>query len=291
MTGMPAFGIPVRHFCLADTFQSAQPLTFYARYDQDSGTLAYAEDRRALTVRFTGSRETGRLIVECDDVRFARDAVANRFRLTDDMEHVYERIGTDDFMRRAIRRYDGMRLTLNDPWETTLCFIISQFNNVKRIRGIVRRIVERFGEPVNGGGDASSMRFPSSADMMRATVKDLMVCGAGFRSKYIASAADYCTNNLDLYKLVGKPYDELKEQLMTIDGVGDKVADCIALMGYGCLEAFPIDVWVKRTIERVYFRGRKITIRRLHDFAEERWGGMRGYAQQYLFWAGMHYGR
>ena len=82
-------------------------------------------------------------------------------------------------------------------------------------------------------------------------------------------------------------YDDLKENMMGLEGIGDKVADCILLYGYGKLNAFPIDTWVKRVVENVYFANRKRGIGEIHDFAIERWGEHAGYAQQYLF----HYGR
>ena len=81
-------------------------------------------------------------------------------------------------------------------------------------------------------------------------------------------------------------YEDAKDRLMELNGVGDKVADCILLFGYNKFEAFPIDVWVKRVVERAYFNGRKRSIRQIHDFSVERWGKYRGYAQQYIFWYG-----
>ena len=102
------------------------------------------------------------------------------------------------------------------------------------------------------------------------------------------SAAEMCTGSIDLKALNGKNYDTVKSSLMEINGVGEKVADCIALMGYGKMEAFPIDVWVKRTLENVYFKGRDKKISGLMEFAEDQWGANRGYAQQYIFWNGMN---
>jgi len=96
---------------------------------------------------------------------------------------------------------------------------------------------------------------------------------------------------MDLYRLRGKGYDSIKESLMEIDGVGDKVADCIALMGYGKLEAFPIDTWVKRMLESIYFGKERRSIAALHEFADERWGKLAGYAQQYLFHYSRNYSR
>ena len=281
--------LPVNHFYLKDTFDSGQPLAFHANYDQFSDTLTYVSGTHIINVRFSGTRTVGSLTIVGKDIRFASADVHTRFRLSDDMEHYYEEMATDDFMRTAIEKYNGMRLTLNDPWETTLCFIISQYNNMKRIRSIVRNIINRYGAPIRDEEDKTiARRFPGSADLMMASEKDLEECGAGFRAKYIKEAAAYCTENLDLAKLKNKKYDALKEELLTITGVGDKVADCIALMGYGKLEAFPIDVWVERTLERAYFKGKKKPIKELHKFATKRWGEYAGYAQQYIFWHGMH---
>ncbi len=223
-------------------------------------------------------------------MRGARRDVVKRFRLADDIDKVYDNIGTDKFMHAAISSYRGLRLTLNDPWETTLCFIISQYNNVKRIRGIVKGIVSRFGSPISGpDGKVVGMRFPTSAELRGATLKELESCGAGFRARYIKDAAEFCTYNMDLYK-TSTAYPKLRAQLMEMNGVGEKVADCIALMGYGKLEAFPVDVWVKRTMEKVYFKGKAMGNAEIREFASDLWGGYAGYAQQYLFWHGRQNG-
>ena len=125
--------------------------------------------------------------------------------------------------------------------------------------------------------------FPQSRDLLGGSEKDFRMLGAGFRARYIKEAAEYCTYNLNLNKLPRHNYHKLKDNLMSIKGVGEKVSDCIALMGYGNLEAFPIDVWVKRTTEKLYFNGKKKKIREIQELAKDRWGKYRGYAQQYLF--------
>ncbi len=200
------------------------------------------------------------------------------------MKKIYSNISTDNFMESAIREYSGMRVTLNDPWETTVCFILSQYNNMKRIRKITMSLKQKYGERAIDG----SVKFPTILSLNKAKEEDLKECGMGFRAKYILAAAEFCKNNIDLYSLRGRGYDTIKANLMEIYGVGDKVADCIALMGYGELRAFPIDVWVKRTMEKVYFKGRDKKIPKLMDFAQEQWGEYRGYAQQYLFWHGLN---
>jgi N-glycosylase/DNA lyase len=278
--------IPTSCFSLRYTFESANPLTFFGSYDPADNSVSYPVGRSIIKVRSTGSSKKGKLLIMEGPPSARREAIS-RFRLDDDMEEIYGKIATDGFMRGAVSRYAGMRLTLNDPWEAVLCFIISQFNNVKRIRRITMSIVNRFGAYITDSeGRAVARGFPDSATMAEASAKEFRECGAGFRAKYIKEAAEYCTNNLDIYKLSRLDYPELREELMGIKGVGEKVADCIALMGYGKLEAFPIDVWVKRTMERIYFKGRSMRTSELRSFAEDKFGPYAGCAQQYIFWHG-----
>ena len=281
---LSASRMEVRLFDMKHTFESAQPLTFRADYDAAVNSLLYTSGDQLINVGASGGVDNADIIVVSRDIGYANGEVARRFRLHDDMKKIYKKINTDEHIDAAIKRYRGMRLTLNDPWETTLCFIISQFNNVKRIRLIVRDIVNKYGgEVLNGNGMPVARSFPSSARLMRLSTKELLKCGTGFRAKYIKEAAEFCTNNLDLYRLNPRNYDRLKESLMEINGVGDKVADCIALMGYGNMDAFPIDVHIKRAMERMYFNNRKTKIGKIHEFVEGQWPHMAGYAQQYIF--------
>ncbi len=279
--------MPVSVFNLRHTFESGQPLTFYGDYSHMSGTLTYPYDSMIINLMHSGGTDKGVIRVVSRNPSRAASEVRRRFRLDDNMPLIYKKISTDDFMKKAVSNYRGMRLTINDPWETTVVFILSQFNNVKRIRLITKNIIERFGSNITDDyGKVIAKGFPQSRDLLKATEKDYRELGAGFRAKYLKEAASYCTYNIDLHKLPAAKYDKLKENLMTINGVGDKVADCIALMGYGNLEAFPIDVWVERMLERVYFKGKKKRMKDLQKFARERFGKYSGYAQQYLFWQG-----
>jgi N-glycosylase/DNA lyase len=273
-------------FELKHTLESAQPLTFHANYNPTTGTATYSTFTHIVNIAFEGTSKKGVLTAVSKSAN-AIDDVYSRFRLMDKMRSIYKHIDTDSFMHEAIEKYYGMRVTLNDPWETMLCFIISQNNNIKRIRRITLKLIEKFGQPIKSDSESIVGRtFPSAIDISKASIKELEECGAGFRARYIKDAAEKCTNNIDLLGLNAKPYEEIKETLMEIDGVGDKVADCIALMGYGKMEAFPIDTWSGRVLEKIYFKGRKQKLSTLHDFAQERWGKYAGYAQQYLYWHG-----
>ncbi len=278
----------VYDFNLKHTFESAQPLAFYADYDAASRTLTFPFGCGIARVSCIG----GGRVCDLSASGISRRALRRLFRLYNEMRPIYRSIGTDDFMRKAIRAYYGMRLTLNDPWITTVCFIISQFNNLKRIRRITKSLIATLGDPIDNGEapQGAARAFPSGEAMMRAGKRALLRCGLGFRWRYMLGAAEFCTHNVDLRAYAGKGYAEVKSMLMEMNGVGEKVADCIALMGFGKTEAFPVDVWVKRTMERVYFCGSKQSAASIREFAALRFGRLAGYAQQYIYWYGRESG-
>ena len=285
--------IKVDKFDLRHTVESAQPLAFFGDIKKDGRGVTYSHKDSLIEAEQEedGVLKYGSYGGLCGSE--LRQEIETRFRLHDDMKNVYEAIGTDRFMNDAIKRFYGMRITKNDPWETTLCFLISQFNNVKRIRGIVKRLVSVYGEEhifSAGGVKLKFNSFPTPEEIARHSVKDLMTHGAGFRAKYIESVAHACSESFDLDKFYNKKYCDAKEELMELDGIGDKVADCILLFGYGKMEAFPIDTWVKRVMEKTYFKGGTKKTREISSFASERWGRHAGYAQQYIFWEGRSLG-
>jgi N-glycosylase/DNA lyase len=273
--------ISVKDFSLRHTIESGQPLTFYSSYSSHAGaeSLKYVTMLGEIGLTIKG----GKL-----DYSFAggytqssaQAEIISRFALKEDMGRVYKSINTDEFMAGAIKEFYGMRITKNDPWEATICFVLSQFNNLKRIRGIMHSMIGAFGE------DTGRYRlFPTAQAIANADVKAIRACGTGFRDKYLKSVAQEFAFSFDKEKLYKMKYEAAKERLMELDGVGDKVADCILLFGYNKLEAFPIDTWVKRAMERIYFNGRKRSIKKIHEFAYSRWPRpYLGYAQQYIFW-------
>ncbi|ASI14013.1 3-methyladenine DNA glycosylase/8-oxoguanine DNA glycosylase [Candidatus Mancarchaeum acidiphilum] len=280
--------IYARLFNIKYTFESAQPLTFYGDYYANESKLNYVEGDSLIKLRFKELKGNNTKIMIDNPNSWKLGKVYTKFRLDDDVSMLYKKISTDENMERAISAYKGMRVTLNDPWETTVCFITSQFNNVKRIRLIIKNLVNMFGEEhIDESTGIKFKSFPNPEKLSRVSKEDLLRSGMGFRAKYIMDAARVCSENIDLSKLNPKNYDELKGTLMDIEGVGPKVADCIILMGYGNFNAFPIDVWMKRTLERLYFNSKPQKIKDLYKFSEEKWGEYRGFAQQYLFFYGM----
>lgn len=179
----------------------------------------------------------------------------------------------DETLAQAAKFAPGMRILNQEPWEALCSFIISQNNNIPRIRGIVKRLCGQFGEPVGDG----FFTFPSAERLAALRAEELSEIRCGFRAKYIVDAAQkVVAGQVDLEKLKTAELSDAREQLMSIHGVGPKVADCTLLYGLHRLEAFPMDVWMKRAM-RTLFPGR----------GPEAFGCYAGIAQQYIF----HYSR
>lgn len=195
------------------------------------------------------------------------------FDLGRDYAALKRRFSSDPALARAVEYAPGIRVLRQEPWEALCSFIISQNNHVKRIKGIVSRFCELLGEPAEGGGFA----FPSPEAVASCSPADLAPLRAGFRARYLVDAAQkVVSGQVDLEACCSLPLPEARAMLTRITGVGVKVADCALLYGCGRVECFPIDVWMRRVMERLYPDG-------LPDCAR----GYEGIAQQYLF----HYAR
>ena len=192
---------------------------------------------------------------------------------------------SDAVVKKALHDCEGMRLLVQEPFETVITFIISANNNIKRIKGIIENLCRLAGEPLSSGG-GSCYAFPTPKALSKLTVQQLMACGAGYRAEYIAQTSAAIANGFDLEALRMTGYQEARKELMTLKGIGPKVADCILLFAYDRQEAFPRDVWIKRVLQKLYGFDPKDDSELL-KFAVDHFGGYGGIAQQYLF----HYAR
>ncbi len=202
--------------------------------------------------------------------------------LNRDLGFILDAVNVDAYIDRAIGKFRGMRLLNQEIWETIASFILSQNNNIVRIRKIIRTISERFGQKVEYDGYVE-YTFPSPNTLSNAGIDKIFECGTGYRASYLWNAANNVVNGrLVLDTLKKLDYVDAKNELMKLQGVGEKVADCICLFSLGHLTALPIDVWIKRIFERVYLRKTAKTTE-IQNFAKQYFGEYVGYAQQYLF--------
>lgn len=200
--------------------------------------------------------------------------------LETDYGHIKEVLSRDEMVQRAIPYGYGIRLLKQDRWEALISFIISQNNNIPRIKGCIEKLCELAGEKLSDGKHA----FPSCEALSGLTEEDLAPVRLGYRAKYIVKVSK------EIYELGGEEYldsidwenAKVRNFLIGLTGIGPKVADCIMLFGFGRFDAFPIDVWVKRLMNRLYGFDES-DLAGMKAFANESFGEYGGYAQQYLF--------
>lgn len=185
-----------------------------------------------------------------------------------DYEACCRRLAEEENLRKAVEQCKGIHILRQEPWEAICSFIISSNNNIPRIKGIIERLCESFGDRLENG-----YTFPAAERLAELTAEDLAPLRAGFRARYIIDAAQkVAAGEIDFEKINAMPIEYGRAELTKICGVGAKVAECALLYGFYKTEAFPIDVWVKRIMEEMYPDG-------FPKCAD----GVQGIAQQYLF--------
>lgn len=190
------------------------------------------------------------------------------FDLNTDYKILKETFSDDEILKKACAFAGGIRLLKQDKWEALCSFIISQNNNIPRIKGIINRICEEFGIHKKDG-----FTFPSPEKISSLTLDELASIRSGFRARYILDAAKKITSGeINLEDISNMELPQARIELMKICGVGAKVAECALLYGMYRVEAFPIDVWIKRVLANYYPQGLPECIK-----------GYEGIAQQYLF--------
>lgn len=190
--------------------------------------------------------------------------------------------GTRDGALLAGQHYaPGLRVLNQQPFETLISFIISANNNITRIRGIIGRLCEKYGAPVEFAGN-TYFAFPAPPALAAASEADFKALGLGYRAPYVQKTAQTVSGGFSLNEVVRMSYADAKKALCRLPGVGPKVADCVLLFSLGKTRAFPADVWIKRFLLNEYgFSGND---RQISDFAYQRFGNLAGIAQQYLFY-------
>lgn len=193
------------------------------------------------------------------------------FDFDKDYVKICETLRQDRLLAPTVDEYYGIRILNQDSWEALCSFVISQQNNIKRIRGIIDRLCRTYGERVCG----DFYSFPSAERLSTLSTADFEALGTGYRAKYLERLAkSVAGGEIDLDAIRTMPLEEAKKELLKLYGVGVKVADCALLFGFGFYDAFPVDVWMKRVMN--YYP----------DGLPRCFDGIRGIAQQYLFhWA------
>jgi N-glycosylase/DNA lyase len=240
-------------------------------------------------------QKDGVLNFEGVDLSFIREY----FRLEDDLPFIISAISRDALMKQAVQASPGLRLVRQNPWECLISYVCATYKNIPAIKNMVRRLSKRFGQKL-AYENRSFYAFPEPRILAGASLDELRSCGLGYRAKFVREVANMAASkDIDFARLKEAPYGAARTTLQRLPGVGNKVADCVLLFALDKLEAFPVDVWMKRVILKHYaeyfqdcFVNRaceKTSLSQreydtLSSFARDYFGEYAGYAQEYLFY-------
>jgi N-glycosylase/DNA lyase len=273
MTSLNEILLPVRDYDLAATLDSGQAF----RWQRDGDAWCGVLGKHFLRLAQTPDGIHAQAAAPVADWNFLREFL----QCDVDLAAILKTFPDDEPMRAAVAACPGLRLLRQDPWECLASFILSSTKQIVQIRQIIALLCERFGEPTLGAGPAC---FPTAQRLAACTEKDLRDCKMGFRAPSLLNAAQQiASGKFDLEKIRTLDYAVARAELMTLRGVGGKIADCVLLFGYGFDSAFPVDVWIERALQELYFPKRRASDKRLRKFAATHFGPHAGYAQQYLF--------
>jgi N-glycosylase/DNA lyase len=271
--------IPGRDYDLAATLDSGQVFRWQREGDAWTGVLG----KHFLRLSPTPAGIRAEAAAPVADWRFLREFLQCEV----DLGAILKTFPDDEPMRAAVARCRGLRLLRQEPWECLASFILSSTKQIVQIRQIVGMLCERFGErlaPPTPGSNGATYSFPSPEKIAACTEAELRECKMGFRAPSLLLAArQIADGRLDLESLRTLDYTAARAELMKLRGVGGKIADCVLLFGYGFDAAFPVDVWIERALQELYFPRRRASEPRLRRFADTHFGPHAGYAQQYLF--------
>ena len=191
----------------------------------------------------------------------------------------------DDKLKEAIEEKSGVRILKQEFFENLLSFIISQNKQIPHIKKIVNDIAIKYGDLLGEYDGVKYYSFPTPKQVEKATIEEFRELKTGFRAPYLVDAISKVNSGeITLDILNDLSTLEVEKRLLEIKGVGTKVANCVMLFSLCRTEAFPIDVWVQRIMEKVYYNGESIKKEVIQQFASDHFGEYGGYAQQYLFY-------
>lgn len=193
-------------------------------------------------------------------------------------ESILLAISKDSQMQEIISKYGGLRIIRQDPWECLISFVCSSMSNVKRIQQNIFSLAKSCGRPIKLGNHEGFL-FPEPGEI---TVQGAKLARLGFRERYVLGINEQVTKK-SIHSLCKKSYEDAKVELMELPGVGEKIAECVLLFGFGHTSAFPVDVWIQRVMEELYFQGKNTPIKVVAEFGKHYFGMNAGYAQQFLY--------
>jgi len=215
----------------------------------------------------------------------------NFFRKNDNIQEIIESISKDKTVKKSVKQYEGLRIFKQDPFQCMISFIISSNSNIQKIKNSLEKISKKFGKKVKIQNKEFFL-FPKPEKLANASIEEIKKCGVGYRAPFIKQASKMIVLKKINFKYLEKcDYEEAKKNICVIPGIGNKVADCILLFSLNKLEAFPLDTWMIKILEKYYsnqfnIETKTITKKQyqiLHEKIVNYFGPYCGYAQQFLF--------
>lgn len=267
----------VKDFNIEQILECGQCFHFVKLNEMEYVTVAYD---RALHIK----QEADTVILYNTDMKEYDSVWKHYFDMDTDYSKIKQYLMDNcEELKEAIKQKSGIRILRQDFTETLLSFIISQNKQIPHIKQIVASISKEYGKLAGVIDGIELYCFPKLDELLKITEDDFRSLKTGFRAPYLCDAIRHLKEWSELEGFAQLSFEEAKSKLMTIKGVGDKVANCVLLFGLGYTSAFPVDVWIKRIMESIYFK-EDTPKEKIMDYAKERFGQFGGYAQQYLFY-------
>ena len=273
----------IKSFELADIFDCGQCFRWNK---QEDGSYTGIFRKNVMNVSKKENAVTFKGICDGD----IKEIVEDYFDLKRNYEDIKEKLSQiDENVRTSVEYGQGIRILNQDLWEMIISYIISANNNIPRIKGIIERLSKTYGQEIQWNGE-KYYTFPTAEELKDVTVEDYRNLGTGFRDIRLYETVHMILDKkVDLEEMQNNPNTlEVREQLLTLSGVGPKVADCILLFStLKRFEVFPIDVWVRRVMNELYIKNEdetKVNKKEIEKLAHDKFGNLAGIAQQYLFY-------
>jgi len=225
------------------------------------------------------------------DIKSYQNNKIDFFRKKDDIEKIIKSISKDSVTKKAVKQYLGLRILEQDPFQCLISFITSSNSNIQKIKNNLEKISKKFGTKIKFENQEFFL-FPEPKKLAKASINEIKSCGVGYRAQFIKEAASMTMlKKTDFEYLKKSNYQDAKKEICLIPGVGNKVADCVLLFSLNKLEAFPLDRWIIRILEKYYsdkfqLETKTITEKQydiIHEKILNHFGPFAGYAQQFLF--------
>ena len=224
-------------------------------------------------------------------IKSLRNHKIDFFRNKDNFDEIVKSISKDKMVKNAVKKYPGLRIIKQDPFQCLISFITSSNSNIQKIKTNLENISQKFGEKVEYKNQEFFL-FPDAKMLSKASITEIKNCGVGYRAKFIKEASKiFSEEEITIDDLKSSSYFDAKKKIRIIPGIGNKVADCILLFSLDKLESFPLDRWMIRILEKYYTKKFQIDTKTitekqydiLHEKIVDYFGPYAGYAQQFLF--------